>query len=201
MDMTGEAEIAAPRERVYAALNDPEVLKRALPGCEAIEKVSDSEMTATMVAKVGPVKAKFSGRVALSELNPPESYTISGEGKGGAAGFAKGSAKVRLEPKGPGTLLHYEVNAQVGGKLAQLGGRLIDGTAKKMADEFFATFGEIVAEAAAGEAGDEAADIAAEARAPAAHVPAPATKETRWLLWLAAAVVVAAVAIALIALR
>jgi carbon monoxide dehydrogenase subunit G len=196
MDMTGEAEIAAPRERVFEALNDPEVLKRALPGCEAIEKVSDTEMTATMVAKVGPVKAKFSGRVALSDLNPPESYTISGEGKGGAAGFAKGSAKVRLEPNGPGTLMRYEVNAQVGGKLAQLGGRLIDGTAKKMADEFFATFGEIVA----GEAGEEAAEVAAGPAAPAAPAAAPEAVKTRWTLWLAAALVAAAIVIALIAL-
>jgi len=195
MDMTGEAEIAAPRERVYEALNDPEVLKRALPGCEQIEKVSDNEMTATMVAKVGPVKAKFSGRVALSDRNPPESYTISGEGKGGAAGFAKGSAKVRLEPKGPSTLLHYEVNAQVGGKLAQLGGRLIDGTAKKMADEFFAKFGEIVAV----ETGEEPEDVAATAAAPAAET-APAKTESRRLLWLAAAAVLAAIVIALIAL-
>jgi carbon monoxide dehydrogenase subunit G len=196
MDMTGEAEIAAPRERVFEALNDPEVLKRALPGCEAIEKVSDTEMTATMVAKVGPVKAKFSGRVALSDLNPPESYTISGEGKGGAAGFAKGSAKVRLEPNGPGTLMRYEVNAQVGGKLAQLGGRLIDGTAKKMADEFFAAFGEIVA----GKAGEEAAEVAAGPAAPAAPAAAPEAVKTRWTLWLAAALVAAAIVIALIAL-
>lgn len=196
MDMTGEAEIAAPRERVYQALNDPEVLKRSIPGCEAIEKVSETEMTASMVAKVGPVKAKFAGKVALSDLNPPESYTISGEGKGGAAGFAKGSAKVRLEPNGPGTLMRYEVNAQVGGKLAQLGGRLIDGTAKKMADEFFAKFGEIVAD----EAGEEAVEVAARPEVPAAPESAPEAGKTRWSLWIAAAVVVAAIVIALIAL-
>ena len=143
MNMTGEAQIGAPRERVYQALNDPDILKRAIPGCEEIEKLSDTEMTAKVVTKVGPVKAKFAGQVTLSDLNPPESYTISGEGKGGTAGFAKGSAKVNLEANGAGTVLRYEVNAQVGGKLAQLGGRLIDGTAKKLADEFFTKFGEI----------------------------------------------------------
>ena len=100
MNMTGEAQIGAPRERVYEALNDPEILKRSIPGCEEIEKLSDTELSAKVVAKVGPVKAKFTGQVTLSDLNPPESYTISGEGKGGAAGFAKGSAKVNLEPDG-----------------------------------------------------------------------------------------------------
>ncbi len=144
MDMTGEAQIAAPRERVYAALNDIEILRQSIPGCEAIEWVSDNEMTATVVAKVGPVKAKFVGNVTLSDRNPPEGYIISGEGKGGAAGFAKGGATVRLVTNGSGTLMTYQVTANVGGKLAQLGGRLIDGTAKKMADQFFSNFGEIV---------------------------------------------------------
>jgi uncharacterized protein len=146
VDMTGEALIAAPRDRVYAALNDIDVLKRSIPGCEAIEWVSDNEMTATVVAKVGPVKAKFTGHVTLSDRKAPEGYTISGEGKGGAAGFAKGSASVRLEENGDGTLMTYQVRAQVGGKLAQIGGRLIDGTTKKMADQFFSNFGAIVGE-------------------------------------------------------
>ena len=140
MDMTGSEHIAAPRERVYAALNDPEILKAAIPGCEAIEKTSDTEMTATVVTKVGPVKAKFRGVVTLSDLDPPHGYTITGEGKGGPAGFAKGGAKVRLEEDGAGTVLHYEVKADVGGKLAQLGSRLINGFARKLTDDFFTRF-------------------------------------------------------------
>jgi len=141
MDMTGEYRIPAPRERVWAALNDPETLKASLPGCESLEKVSATQFVATVVAKVGPVKAKFNGNVELSNLNPPESYTIAGEGKGGAAGFAKGSADVRLAEEAVDvTVLAYTARADVGGKLAQLGSRLIDGTARKMADEFFENF-------------------------------------------------------------
>jgi carbon monoxide dehydrogenase subunit G len=141
MDMTGEYRIPAPRAKVWAALNDPATLKASLPGCESLEKVGDNQFAATVVAKVGPVKAKFNGNVALSNLNPPESYTIAGEGKGGAAGFAKGGADVRLTEDGAETtLLSYTAKADVGGKLAQLGSRLIDGTAKKMADEFFDNF-------------------------------------------------------------
>jgi hypothetical protein len=145
MDMTGQYRIPAPREQVWAALNDPATLKASLPGCESLEKVSDQEFAATVVAKVGPVKAKFNGNVTLSNLNPPESYTISGEGKGGAAGFAKGGADVRLTEDGDITVLTYTAKADVGGKLAQLGSRLIDGTAKKMADEFFDNFSQQVA--------------------------------------------------------
>lgn len=144
MDMKGEYRINASREAVWAGLNDPDVLRQSIPGCELLEKTSDTDFAAQVTAKVGPVKAKFKGAVTLSDLNPPESYRISGEGKGGAAGFAKGGAFVRLTPDGDGTLLSYEVNANVGGKLAQLGGRLIDSTAKKMADDFFRRFGEIV---------------------------------------------------------
>jgi carbon monoxide dehydrogenase subunit G len=145
MNMNGESRIVAPREAVYAALNDVEILQRAIPGCESIEKLSDTEMTATVVARVGPVRAKFNGRVTFSDLDPPQSYTIAGEGKGGAAGFAKGSARVELEPDGEATILRYTVKADVGGKLAQVGSRLIDGTAKKMADDFFARFAEELA--------------------------------------------------------
>jgi carbon monoxide dehydrogenase subunit G len=145
MNMNGETRIVAPREAVYAALNDVEVLQRAIPGCESIERLSDTEMTATVVARVGPVRAKFNGRVTFSDLDPPESYTIAGEGKGGAAGFAKGSARVELESDGEVTILRYTVKADVGGKLAQVGSRLIDGTAKKMADDFFARFAEELA--------------------------------------------------------
>jgi carbon monoxide dehydrogenase subunit G len=140
MDMTGEYRIPAPRDKVWAALNDPAMLKAALPGCESLEKLSDTEFAAVVVAKVGPVKAKFNGNVALSNLNPPQSYTIAGEGKGGAAGFAKGGAEVQLSEDGDATILRYAAKADVGGKLAQLGSRLIDGTAKKLADEFFDNF-------------------------------------------------------------
>ncbi|OQW50012.1 SRPBCC family protein [Candidatus Raskinella chloraquaticus] len=147
MDMTGEQRIEASREKVWAALNDPEVLKGCIPGCQTIEKLSDSEMKATVTLKIGPVKASFAGKVTLSDLDPPKSYTISGEGAGGVAGFAKGGAKVRLEEDGAATILHYEVNAQVGGKIAQLGARLIDGTAKKLAGDFFTTFSKAVAPA------------------------------------------------------
>ncbi len=140
MDMTGEYRIPAPRAKVWAALNDPLMLKAALPGCESLEKVSDTEFAAVVIAKVGPVKAKFNGNVALSNLDPPQSYTIAGEGKGGAAGFAKGGAEVHLTEDGEATILRYTAKADVGGKLAQLGSRLIDGTAKKLADEFFDNF-------------------------------------------------------------
>ena len=142
MDMSGEYRIPAPRERVWQALNDPDVLGRSLPGCDSMEKTSDTEMTAVVTAKVGPVKAKFNGEVTLSDIDPPNGYTLSGEGKGGVAGFARGEAKVRLSDDGDDTILTYEVNAKVGGKLAQVGARLIDSTAKKMADDFFSAFSE-----------------------------------------------------------
>ena len=148
MDMTGTQRIEAPRERVWAALNDPEVLKQCIPGCETIEKVSDTELTAKVVLRVGPVKAAFAGKVTLSDLDPPNGYVISGEGTGGVAGFAKGGATVRLSDDGAATILSYDVKAQIGGKLAQLGARLIDSTAKKLATEFFEKFGQAVAPAA-----------------------------------------------------
>src|SRR5262245_45782678 len=143
MDMTGEYKIAAPRERVWAALNDPEILRQAIPGCEELNKLSDTELEAAARAKIGPVSARFKGRVTLSELNPPESYVLTGEGSGGAAGFAKGEAKVVLTPEGEATVLRYTVKATIGGKLAQLGQRLVDGAAKKMADEFFDKFSDL----------------------------------------------------------
>jgi carbon monoxide dehydrogenase subunit G len=143
--MSGENRIPASQEKVWAALNDPAVLKASIPGCQALEKTSDTEMTATVQAKVGPVKATFNGHVTLSNIDPPNGYTITGEGKGGVAGFAKGGADVKLTPDGDGTLLAYKVNAQVGGKLAQIGGRLIDATAKQMADQFFTAFAANVA--------------------------------------------------------
>ena len=144
MDMTGEVRLPAPRETVWRALNDPEILKRSIPGCEEIQKLSDTEMTAKVSAKVGPVSAKFTGKVTLSDLDPPNGYTISGEGQGGVAGFAKGGAHVSLKDDTGGTMLSYKVNAQVGGKLAQIGSRLVDGTARKLADQFFDRFAAAV---------------------------------------------------------
>ncbi|MDF2096808.1 SRPBCC family protein [Aquibaculum arenosum] len=153
MEMSGEQRIPAPRQVVWDALNDPEVLKASIPGCESLEQNEAGDaFDAKVRAKVGPVSARFAGSVILTDINPPESYTISGEGKGGAAGFAKGGANVKLTEEGAETLLSYDVNAKVGGKLAQLGSRLIDGTARKMADDFFARFSEIAAERAGGPA-------------------------------------------------
>lgn len=146
MQMKDSQRILAPREKVWAALNDPEVLRQCIPGCQSLEMTSSTEMTATVVIKVGPVKATFGGKVTLSELDPPNGYRIIGEGSGGVAGFAKGGAVVSLEPAGASeTILHYEANSQIGGKLAQLGARLIDSTAKKLAGEFFTKFGAVVA--------------------------------------------------------
>ncbi|MEM0945007.1 MAG: carbon monoxide dehydrogenase subunit G [Pseudomonadota bacterium] len=140
MQMSGERLIAAPRSMVWEALNDPDVLKACISGCQEMERSGEHGFTAIVKQKVGPVSATFKGEVALSNIVPGESYTISGEGKGGAAGFAKGGADVKLEEVEDGTRLTYDVEAKVGGKLAQLGGRLIDGFAKKMADQFFDDF-------------------------------------------------------------
>ncbi|WP_442577950.1 SRPBCC family protein [Mesorhizobium sp. ASY16-5R] len=146
MDMTGQERIEAPIETVWRALNDPDSLRACIPGCETLEKTSDTDMAATVVLRIGPIKARFEGAVELSNLNPPRSYTISGEGKGGIAGFAKGGADVSLAEDGPGvTLLSYQVKADVGGKIAQLGSRLIDSTARKLATQFFANLGSQLA--------------------------------------------------------
>ncbi len=144
MDMNGTQRIEASREAVYAGLNDVDILRQCIPGCESIEKTSDTEMVAKVTLRIGPVKASFAGNVTLSDLDPPNGYTISGEGSGGMAGFAKGGAKVTLEPDGEATILNYTVSAEIGGKLAQMGSRLIDSTAKKLAGDFFAKFGEVV---------------------------------------------------------
>src|SRR5207302_4397424 len=140
MVKNGEVQLPAPREAVWAKLNDPEVLKACIPGCESLEKLSDTEFQAVAVVKIGPVKAKFKGKLRLTDLDPPNGYRISGEGDGGVAGFAKGGAIVALQEKDGGTLLAYNVEAQIGGKLAQLGQRLVNGAAKKLADQFFAKF-------------------------------------------------------------
>ncbi|MCB1741363.1 MAG: carbon monoxide dehydrogenase subunit G [Gammaproteobacteria bacterium] len=142
MDIQGEFRIQAPREAVWTALNDPEMLKRCIPGCESIEKQSDTEFVAKMRARIGPVKAGFTSEIKLINLNPPSSYTLVGEGKGGAAGFGKGSADVELSEEGDETVLRYNASLQVGGKLAQIGSRLVGGTARKIADDFFSNFSE-----------------------------------------------------------
>ena len=144
MDMSGTQKIEASREVVYAALNDTEVLRQCIPGCDTIEKISDNELKATVKLKIGPMKVSFSGKVTLSDLDPPNGYTIAGEGSGGVAGHARGSAAVKLEPDGEATNVNYMVKADIGGKIAQLGARLIDGTAKKLAGEFFARLNQVV---------------------------------------------------------
>jgi uncharacterized protein len=144
LTMTGEVDLPAPQQVVWEKLNDPDVLKACIPGCESLEKISDTELQAVAKIKIGPVSARFKGRVELSDLDPPNGYTISGEGQGGIAGFAKGGAKVALAPIEGGTRMTYEVEAQVGGKIAQLGARLVDGVAKRMADQFFESFAQQV---------------------------------------------------------
>jgi uncharacterized protein len=140
MTMSGEYQLAAPQDAVWQKLNDPAVLKACIPGCEQLDKTSDTSFEAVATVKIGPVKARFNGKVTLSDLDPPNGYKISGSGEGGVAGFAKGGAVVKLSPKDGGTLLAYEVEAQIGGKLAQLGQRLVNGAAKKIADDFFEKF-------------------------------------------------------------
>lgn len=178
MDMTGSQRIEAPRARVWAALNDPEVLRQCIPGCEEVVKQSDTEFTAKVVAKVGPVSAKFSGKVTLSDLDPPNGYKIAGEGSGGVAGFGKGGATVTLsDEEGGATLLTYNAHAQVGGKLAQIGSRLVDATARKMADDFFAKFSATVG-APVTEAAPATDPVAPASAEPAVPAVAPVTAAT-----------------------
>jgi carbon monoxide dehydrogenase subunit G len=146
MEMTGEEMIGAPVQRVWAALNDPEVLRRSIEGCEAFERTSDTSFEARVAARIGPVKLGFEGVVSLIDLDPPHSYTLVGEGAGAGAGFARGQARVTLTDAGGATRLSYAVRAEVGGKLAQIGARLIDQTAKRQAESFFARFAAIVTE-------------------------------------------------------
>jgi carbon monoxide dehydrogenase subunit G len=173
MDMKGEYRISAPRQKVWDALNDPEILKQCIAGCEELSKDSDTEFTARVHSRIGPVSAKFTGKVQLSEIDAPNGYRISGEGQGGVAGFAKGGATVKLTDDGNDTVLVYEANATVGGKLAQIGSRLIDATARKMADEFFGKF----ADAVGGPAEDPAAADAPAGESAAQETP-PAAPET-----------------------
>jgi hypothetical protein len=181
MELTSSRMVPASVEETWAALNDPETLKACITGCESIERVSDTEFRVAMTARVGPVSAKFSGRIVLSDIVPPTSYKLSFEGQGGAAGFARGEAKVALTPDGSGARIEYNVNAQVGGKLAQIGSRLVDGAAAKIADDFFACFVERL--------GGGAAAAAAPIVVPA---EVAATSRTLWLrLAVAAAIIVA----------
>ena len=142
MEMNGSRTVPADIDTTWRALNDPEVLKACIPGCESVERVSDNEYRLTMTARVGPVSARFTGRIVLADIVAPTSYTLSFEGQGGAAGFAKGEARVTLSANEPGTRIDYQVKAQIGGKLAQIGSRLVDGAAAKVADDFFARFAD-----------------------------------------------------------
>lgn len=175
MDLTGEYRIPAPRDDVWRALNDPNILKQCIPGCESVEKLSDTEFTAKVVLKIGPMTAKFSGKGTLSNLDPPKGYKITGEGQGGVAGFGKGTADVALEEEGATTVLRYKAAAQVGGKMAQLGARLIDSTTKKLADEFFGKFAQVVSPApeAAVPSPEEVPEAAGGAPVTASKAPAP----------------------------
>ena len=198
MDMTGEYRIEAPREVVWRGLNDPNVLKQCIPGCESIEKLSDTELTAKVALSIGPVKARFTGKVTLSDLDPPNGYKITGEGQGGVAGFGKGGATVTLTPDGNATILRYVATASVGGKIAQLGARLVDATAKKLADEFFSKFqaalGPVAAPAAASAlAGDMSvapAPVATTAPSPAG---AAASRGLAPIVWIPALIVIIAI--------
>lgn len=170
MNLSGEYRLPLPRSIVWNGLNDPEILRQCIPGCEELVKASDTEFSAKVGLKIGPMTAKFTGKVTLSDLDPPNGYKIAGEGQGGVAGFGKGSAVVTLEDDGAGgTVLKYTADSQVGGKMAQLGSRLIDATAKKLADEFFGKFAQVVAGPAAAAAEAAAADTSAPAAPEAAR--------------------------------
>jgi carbon monoxide dehydrogenase subunit G len=184
MEMNGSRDVPASVEATWSALNDPEVLKACIAGCESIDKVSDNEYQVAMTARVGPVSAKFNGRIALNDIVAPKSYTIKFEGQGGAAGFASGEAQVELSPAGSGTRIDYKAKAQVGGKLAQIGSRLVDGAAAKVADDFFSRFGERL-----GGGKDIVADEAAAAIPP--EMAAAALKKMRIRLGLAILIIVA----------
>ena len=197
MKMSGSRQIQAPQADVWAKLNDVDVLKRCIPGCESLEKVGENDLKSTVAVKIGPMNVRFSGAVTLSDLNPPTSYRISGKGQGGAAGFASGGANVRLEPKDGGTLLSYDVDATVGGKIAQLGARLIDATAASLSNQFFDRFAaEFVPPAAptAGGVATAGASAATETVRRDVTMPAkaPAAGNT-WLWWLVGALGVLAV--------
>jgi carbon monoxide dehydrogenase subunit G len=180
MKITGETLIPAPREVVWQALNDPDVLRRSIPGCESLERTADNSFKAVVASRVGPIAARFSGNVRLSDLDPPNSYTLTGEGTGGAAGAAKGIAKVRLEPGDGGTRLIYDVDAQISGKLAQIGSRVVEAAAKMLAGQFFDRLGQAVVGPAPAEA---------------AAAPRPAGDNRVWIWLLGAAAVIGVLAL------
>jgi uncharacterized protein len=182
MKMSGEYLILAPPARVWEGLNEPDILRECIPGCESLVRVSETELAAKATLKIGPAKMTFGGTVRLSEINPPHGYRISGEAQGGASGFAKGGAVVALEPTEDGTLLRYEGDAQIGGKLAQMGSRLIDATSRKMADDFFRKFAEYMT--AEQEAGDPASRPAESPGPDNALAPAESAlgNRTIWLI-------------------
>lgn len=208
MKMNGEELINASRAAVWEALNDPEMLKQAIPGCESVDKEGEDRFAAVVKVKVGPVKATFKGQVTLSNIDAPNGYTITGEGKGGAAGFGKGGADISLSDADDGTLLKYDVNASVGGKMAQIGSRLIDSTAKKLAREFFSKFNELVS--ASEEAGDTHSEIpeempaaiiqdtAGKADEPKPEASASSTSNEQQSGWMKPSVLVPAVIVAVL---
>ncbi|HKT78197.1 MAG TPA: carbon monoxide dehydrogenase subunit G [Sphingobium sp.] len=187
MDMTGEQRIPTDRETVWKALNDADILRTCIPGCQKLVKESDTDMTAIAVIKVGPISARFQGKVTLSDLDPPNGYRITGEGQGGVAGHAKGGAVVRLTEDGGETILHYDVSAQVGGRLAQLGGRMIDATARSMSAAFFKKFAEELEARRGGKVVDLTApppDMAeADVAMPRQSPPAPAAESVSGSVW------------------
>lgn len=198
MELTGQQRIAAPIDKTWVALNDPGILKDCITGCESLDRVSDNEYTVAMAVRIGPVNAKFKGKLALENLQPPRAYTINFEGQGGVAGFGKGSADVKLTPDQGGTLLDYTARAQVGGKIAQIGSRLVDMAAQKMADDFFAAFNARVAPPQA--VGADSATVGA-GGLDAGNQPGDKPSEPRGVpkwVWIAGAIVVAAVVIWLV---
>lgn len=192
MQLTEQVRINASRERVFAALNDVDILRQAIPGCEAIEALSPTDFKATVSAKVGPLKARFTGAVAIADIVAPESYTLSGEGKGGPAGHARISSRVRLEADGAATILHYDVKADIGGKLAQLGGALVEKTAQKLAGEFFANFETLL-----NPAGDTAPPEPAAVTTPTVSAAPTASAGGQGWMWVAGAVALVALIVVL----
>jgi uncharacterized protein len=189
MEMTGSRLIAAPQAEVWRKLNDADVLKRCIPGCESLEKTDDTHLKATAALRIGPMAVRFSGEVELQNLNPPNSYRIAGSGKGGPAGYASGYADVKLEPQDGGTLLSYAVNSTVGGKIAQLGGRLIDATAAALAGQFFDSFSAEFAPPATAAAETPAGVTAGPAGAASGGRAKPAIPPA--VIWIAVAAVAA----------
>lgn len=190
MEFTGRYVISAPAQRVWDAINDPAILKACIPGCEAIEKTSPTDFAATAKLKIGPVSATFKGKVALSDLDPPHHCRLSGEGQGGVAGFAKGGATVDLTPEGDTTILVYTATAQVGGKLAQIGQRLIDGAAKQIADDFFKRFAEALAPVPALSADPTTEELAPPAQPSPSAASRPGLPPVVWVSGLIAAIAI-----------